>query len=86
MGIWEFKNLFFVIVAVTLLSTGFTGMSSPVFADKGEKKHFKNNHDDTTPIINLGFLQLAAHDFLMLIDAIEYTLNVQLILKMANSI
>ena len=77
LGIWEFKKLFFVIVAVTLLSTGLTGMSSPVFADKDdkdekkyyknhdkdEKKHFKNNHDDTTPIINLGFLQLAAHDF-----------------------
>ena len=76
LGIWEYKKLFFVIVAVTLLSTGFTGMSSPVFADKDDKdekndyknhdkdkkKYYKNN-DDTTPIINLGFLQLAAHDF-----------------------
>jgi len=40
-------------------------MSSSVFADKDdkdEKKYYKNN-DNTTPIINLGFLQLAAHDF-----------------------
>ncbi len=61
MGIWEFKNLFFVIVAVTLLSTGFTGMSGFAFADKEEKD--EKNNDNTTPIINLGYLQLAAHDF-----------------------
>ena len=49
MGIWEFKKLFFVIVAVTLLSTGFTGMSSSVFADKDdkdEKKYYKNHDKD----------------------------------------
>jgi len=67
MGIWEFKKLFFVIVAVTLLSTGFNGMSGPVFADKEEKdekdeKDEKNN-DSTTKLIHLGYLQLAAHDF-----------------------
>ncbi len=51
-------------------------MSSSVFADKDdkdEKKYYKNHdkdekkkykkYDNTTPIINLGFLQLAAHDF-----------------------
>ena len=65
MGIWEFKNLFFVIVAVTLLSTGFTGMSGFAFADKEEKddKEDKEEKKNTTPIINLGYLQLAAHDF-----------------------
>jgi len=68
LGIWEFKNLFFVIVAVTLLSTGFTGMSGFAFADKEEKedkddKDDKEEEKNTTPIINLGFLQLAAHDF-----------------------
>jgi len=65
MGIWEFKKLFFVIVAVTLLSTGFTGMSGFAFADKEEKddKEDKEEKKNTTPIINLGYLQLAAHDF-----------------------
>ena len=56
MGIWEFKKLFFVIVAVSLLSSGFVGLSDEAFADKKSKKN-------TTKIINLGFLQLAAHDF-----------------------
>ncbi len=36
-------------------------MSSPVFADKEEKD--EKNNDNTTPIINLGVLQLADHDF-----------------------
>ena len=36
-------------------------MSGSVFADKEEKD--EKNNDNTTPIINLGFLQLAAHDF-----------------------
>jgi len=68
LGIWEFKNLFFVIVAVTLLSTGFTGMSGFAFADKEEKED-KDDKDDkeekknTTKLIHLGYLQLAAHDF-----------------------
>jgi len=56
LGIWEFKNLFFVIVAVTLLSTGFVGLSEEALADKKGKKN-------TTKIIHLGYLQLAAHDF-----------------------
>jgi len=56
LGIWEFKNLFFVIVAVTLLSIGFVGLSDEAFADKKGKKN-------TTKLIHLGYLQLAAHDF-----------------------
>jgi hypothetical protein len=55
LGIWEFKKLFFVIVAVTLLSTGVTGISGDAFADKKIK--------NTTKIIHLGTLQIAAHDF-----------------------
>jgi len=44
------------IVSVILLSTGLVGLSEEVFAEK----KFKNN---TTKIIHLGYLQLAAHDF-----------------------
>ncbi len=44
------------IISVILLSTGLVGLSEEVFADK----KFKNN---TTKIIHLGYLQLAAHDF-----------------------
>ncbi len=44
------------IISVILLSTGLVGLSEEAFADK----KFKNN---TTKIIHLGYLQLAAHDF-----------------------
>jgi hypothetical protein len=40
----------------TILITGLSGISSDAFADKKE-------YPNTTPIINLGYLQLAAHDF-----------------------
>ncbi len=56
MGIWEFKRILVVFVAISLLSTGFVVLSEEAFADKKGKKN-------TTPIINLGYLQLAAHDF-----------------------
>jgi len=52
-------------------------MSGFAFADKEEKEDKDDKEDEeekknTTPIINLGFLQLAAHEiFLMLIEAIE---------------
>jgi len=55
MGIWG--NVFAVaIISVILLSSGFVGLSEEVFADKKGKKN-------TTKIIHLGYLQLAAHDF-----------------------
>ena len=54
--IWEIKRIFLVLVVLSLLSTGFVGLSEEVFADKKGKK-------DTTKIIHLGYLQLAAHDF-----------------------
>jgi hypothetical protein len=44
------------IISVILLSTGLVGFSEEAFADK----KYKNN---TTKIIHLGYLQLAAHDF-----------------------
>lgn len=53
---WGFKETLVVLVAVSLLSTGFIGLSEEAFADKKGKKN-------TTKIIHLGFLQLAAHDF-----------------------
>jgi len=43
-------------VAISLLSTGFVVLSEEAFADKKGKKN-------TTKIIHLGYLQLAAHDF-----------------------
>jgi len=55
MGIWEFKKFLIIIVAVSLLSSGFIGMSGYAFADKKIK--------NTTKIIHLGTLQIAAHDF-----------------------
>ncbi len=55
MGIWEFKKFLIIVVAVSLLSSGFIGMSGDAFADKKIK--------NTTKIINLGILQTAAHDF-----------------------
>jgi len=55
MGIWEFKKFLIIIVAVSLLSSGFIGMSGDAFADKKIK--------NTTKIIHLGTLQIAAHDF-----------------------
>jgi len=42
-------------VAISLLSSGFIGMSGDAFADKKIK--------NTTKIIHLGTLQIAAHDF-----------------------
>jgi len=56
MGIWEFKGILVVFVAISLLSTVFVGLSEEAFAHKKEKKN-------TTKIIHLGYLQLAAHDF-----------------------
>ncbi len=56
MGIWEYKNFLIISLAVGLLSSGFVGLSEEVFADKKGKKN-------TTKIIHLGYLQLAAHDF-----------------------
>jgi len=56
LGIWELKKVLVVFVAISLLSTGFVVLSEEAFADKKGKKN-------TTPIINLGYLQLAAHDF-----------------------
>ncbi len=56
MGIWELKKFLIVIVAISLLSSGFIGMSGDAFADKKGKKN-------TTKIIHLGTLQIAAHDF-----------------------
>jgi len=53
---WKFKRTIVVLVATILLSTGFVGLSDDVFADKKGKKN-------TTDIIHLGYLQLAAHDF-----------------------
>ncbi len=51
------KKVFVVaIISVILFSTGLVGLSEEAFADK----KFKNN---TTKIIHLGYLQLAAHDF-----------------------
>ena len=44
------------VISVILLSTGLVGFSEEAFADK----KYKNN---TTKIIHLGYLQLAAHDF-----------------------
>ncbi len=43
-------------MVTSLLSTGFIGLSEEAFAKKKDKKN-------TTKIIHLGFLQLAAHDF-----------------------
>jgi len=45
-----------VIASILILSSGFIGVSEEVFADKKGKKN-------TTDIIHLGYLQLAAHDF-----------------------
>ncbi len=56
MGIWEYKNFLIISLAVALLSSGFVGLSEEVFADKKGKKN-------TTKIIHLGTLQIAAHDF-----------------------
>jgi len=55
MGIWR-NEYVVVIISVILLSSVITGMSEDVFADKKGKKN-------TTNIIHLGYLQLAAHDF-----------------------
>jgi len=45
-----------VLVAISLLSIGLVGLSEEALADKKGKKN-------TTKIIHLGYLQLAAHDF-----------------------
>ena len=50
------KVLAFSIISVILLSTVLVGLSEEAFADKKSKKN-------TTKIIHLGYLQLAAHDF-----------------------
>jgi len=54
MGIWR-KEFAVVVISVILVSSAI-GMSEEVFADKKGKKN-------TTDIIHLGYLQLAAHDF-----------------------
>ncbi len=45
-----------VLASILILSSGFIGVSEEVFADNKGKKN-------TTDIIHLGYLQLAAHDF-----------------------
>jgi len=55
MGIWG-KVFAVTIISVILLSSGIVGLSEEVFADNKGKKN-------TTKIIHLGYLQLAAHDF-----------------------
>ncbi|GEM_PF-3729178 len=55
MGDW--RKVFYVsVISVILLSTGLVGLSEQAFADKQQKTN-------TTNIIHLGYLQLAAHDF-----------------------
>jgi len=55
MGDW--RKVFYVsVISVILLSTGLVGLSEEAFADKQQKTN-------TTNIIHLGYLQLAAHDF-----------------------
>ncbi len=56
MGIWKYTSILLVFVAIGLLSTGFIGLSEEALADKKSK-------ENTTKIIHLGYLQLAAHDF-----------------------
>ena len=71
MGIWEFKKFLIAIVAIILLSSGIVGVSQFAFADKNDDDDEHDEHDkdtkgkkkNTTQIINLGYLQLAAHDF-----------------------
>ncbi len=55
MGIWG-KVFVVSIISVILLSSGIVVLSEEVFADDKGKKN-------TTKIIHLGYLQLAAHDF-----------------------
>ncbi|GFN39113.1 MAG: hypothetical exported protein [Marine Group I thaumarchaeote] len=55
MGIWG-KVFAVTIISVILLSSGIVGLSEDAFANKKGKKN-------TTKIIHLGYLQLAAHDF-----------------------
>ena len=55
MGDWR-KVFVVAIISVILLSTGLVGLSEEAFADKKGKTN-------TTKIIHLGYLQLAAHDF-----------------------
>jgi len=55
MGDWR-KVFAVTIISVILLSTGLVGLSEEAFADKKGKTN-------TTKIIHLGYLQLAAHDF-----------------------
>ena len=50
------RKVFAVIIISVILFTGSVGFSEKAFADK----KYKNN---TTKIIHLGYLQLAAHDF-----------------------
>jgi hypothetical protein len=50
------KVLSVTIISVILLSTGLVGFSEEAFADKNDKTN-------STKIIHLGYLQLAAHDF-----------------------
>ena len=50
------KILFIIVISIILLGTGLVGLSEEAFADK-------KNTTNTTKIIHLGYLQLAAHDF-----------------------
>jgi len=52
------------IISVIFLSAGLVGLSDEAFADKKGKSN-------TTKIINLGYLQLAAHDFFDMNRGIE---------------
>ena len=55
MGDWR-KIFIISIISAILLSTGLVGLSEEAFADKNDKTN-------STKIIHLGYLQLAAHDF-----------------------
>jgi len=54
MGDW--RKVFAVTIISVILLTGLVGISEEAFADKNDKTN-------STKIIHLGYLQLAAHDF-----------------------
>jgi len=54
MGDW--RKIFIISIISAILLTGLVGLSEEAFADKNDKTN-------STKIIHLGYLQLAAHDF-----------------------
>jgi len=54
MGDW--RKIFIISIISVILLTGLVGISEEAFADKNDKTN-------STKIIHLGYLQLAAHDF-----------------------